>query len=172
MFVQEGLDQIWCAPFRRDRRELMSLFRLADDSEQQILSYLYRGEVLFASQSGRVLGHALILDQAQDVFELKSIAVVKWRQRQGIGAMLMNAVVRYCCRQKAKRLKVSTSIADADAIDFYLRHGFRPSSILRDAFTAERGYPKYAGDSRIPLNDAIEFELVLGTASPQKRRTS
>ncbi|MCL6741430.1 GNAT family N-acetyltransferase [Sphingomonas sp. RB56-2] len=140
------------------------MFQLADDSNRQILLYLYRGEVLVASQFGQPLGQALILEtEAQDVFELKSIAVVAWRQGQGIGGTLMKEVVRYCRMQKAKSLRVSTSIADANAIRFYLRHGFRASQIVRDAFTVENGYPKYTEDSRIPLNDAIEFELVLTT---------
>ena len=166
MLRQETEDRIWCAPFRRDRRELLPLFELADDSEQQIYSYLYLGEVLFAAESGQALGHALIVEhEKQDVFELKSIAVLKSRQGQGIGGMLLRAVVRYCRIQKAKSLRVSTSIADANAIGFYLRHGFRASSIVRDAFTAERGYPKYVGHSHTLLNDAVELELVLSTVS-------
>ena len=140
----------------------MSLFQLADDSERQILSYLYRGEILFASQSGQPLGHALILEHdAQKVFELKSMAVVERRQGKGIGRMLLKAVVSYCCSRNAKTLRVSTSIADANALGFYLRHGFRASAIVRDVFTAERGYPPYAGPGRVPLNDAVELELVL-----------
>jgi len=159
---QELAERLWCAPFRRDRRELMPLFKLADDSEQQIQSYLYFGDVIFVAESGQALGHALIVEhEMRDVFELKSIAVLESRQGQGIGGMLMKAVVRYCSLRDAKSLRVSTSIADANAIGFYLRHGFRASSIVRDAFTAERGYPQYAGQSRVPLNDAIELELVL-----------
>ena len=142
------------------------MFKLADDSERQILSYLYRGEILFASQSGQPLGHALILEQeVPKILELKSIAVVERRQGQGIGGMLMKAAVSYCRTQEAKALKVSTSIADSQALGFYLRHGFRASAIVRDAFTVEHGYPKYAADGRIPLNDAIELELALTTAS-------
>jgi len=143
----------------------MPLFKLADDSELQILSYLYRGEVLFATESGEPLGHALIIEpEKPGVFELKSIAVLESRQGQGIGRKLLRAAVRYCRTHNGKYLNVSTSIADANAIAFYLRCGFRASSIVRDAFTTERGYQQYAGQSRIPLNDAIELELVLSTA--------
>ena len=166
-------NRIWCAPFRRDRRELMPLFRLADDSEQQISSYLYRGELLFAAESGKALGHVLIIEQEADhVLELKSIAVLEARQGQGIGGMLMRAAVRYSCTQKAICLKVSTSVADGQAIGFYLRHGFRASAIVRDAFTIDRGYPEYMGDSRIRLNDAIELELSLSTVSAWQRMIS
>jgi len=164
MLSQRAADRIWCAPFRRDRRELMPLFKLADDSELQILSYLYRGEVLFATESGEPLGHALIIEpEKPGVFELKSIAVLESRQGQGIGTKLLRAAIRYCRAHNAQYLRVSTSISDANAIGFYLRCGFRATSILRDAFTAEGGYPPYSGQSRVPLNDAIELELVLRT---------
>jgi len=166
MLGQQTADRIWCVPFRGDRRELLPLFRLADDSEQHIESYLHRGEILVAAESGQAVGHALIvkLDTA-GVVELKSIAVLESRQGQGIGGMLMRAAVRFCRMQNASILRVSTSIADSTALGFYLRHGFRASAIVRDAFTAEGGYPKHAGESRIPLNDAIELELVLNGAS-------
>lgn len=158
--------RIWCSPFRRDRRELLPLFKLADDSEQQILSYLYLGEVLFAAHSGQAVGHVLIVKhQEQHTLELKSIAVLQSRQGEGVGGMLIRAALRYCHTQAAKRLRVSTAIADARAIGFYLHHGFRPLAIIRDAFIGERGYPDFVGDSRIPVKDAVEFELVLTNIS-------
>jgi GNAT superfamily N-acetyltransferase len=142
------------------------LFRLADDSEEQIHSYLNRGDVLFATESGQALGHVLIVElDAKNVFELMSIAVLAARQGQGIGGMLIRAAIRYCLMRNATSLRVSTSIADAGAIGFYLRHGFRASAIVRDAFTLERGYPANIDGSSIPLNDAVEFELVLDTAA-------
>ena len=170
MSRQANTDRIWCAPFNRDRRELLPLFKLADDSEQQIQSYLYRGEVLFAAEAGLVLGQALIIeDNAQDVFELKSIAVLESRQGQGIGSLLMRAVQRYCTGRNAKSLRVSTSIADAKAIRFYLRYGFRALAIVRNAFTQERGYPKYVEDTHILLNDALELELAFTASHPRGR---
>lgn len=165
MSTQANADRIWCARFDRDRRELLPLFRLADDSEQRIQSYLHRGDVLFAAESGQVLGHALVLEtEASEVFELRSIAVLESRQGQGVGSLLVRAVIRYCRTHNAKSLRVSTSIADANAIRFYLRQGFRALAIVRDAFTKEQGYPKYS-EGNIPLNDAIELELDLRSFS-------
>jgi len=81
--------RVWCAPFRRDRRELLRLFKLADDSEQQIANYLHQGEIIFAAQRGRLLGYAQVIDgKGESVLELKSIAVDESFQRQGIGAKL------------------------------------------------------------------------------------
>jgi len=158
----ENADRIWCAPLRRDRRELLPLLRLADDSEQQILAHLYLGEILFAVQSDRVLGCAhVIATGVPDEFELKSIAVAESLQRRGIGRKLIRAVIRYCRGHAARRLKVSTSIAASDAIAFYLGNGFRIGGFVRDAFTRETGYPPTEGQTGLPLNDAVIFELLL-----------
>ncbi|MCL6683034.1 GNAT family N-acetyltransferase [Sphingomonas alba] len=159
-----GDDVIQCAPFLGDRRFLLPLLKLADDSETQIRSYWRNGEFLVALRNGQVLGQALIVRRGDKVFELKSIAVAEGCQRLGIGRQLLNAVIDYAHGHKASTLTVSTSVADPEALGFYLRHGFRASAILRDAFTADRGYPAQT-DRQLPLNDAIELELALSRSS-------
>lgn len=172
MIDRQSPGRIWCAPYSRDRRELLPLFRLADDSDRQIQSYLYSGDILFASRSGKALGVAQIIGREPGLFELKSIAVLECRQGQGIGGMLMRAAIRHCRALGGTTLKVSTSIADSQAIAFYLRQGFRGVRIVRDAFTPELGYPGYAGDSGLPLNDAVELELQLDTLPGLRERTA
>jgi GNAT superfamily N-acetyltransferase len=166
--------RVWCAPFRRDRRELLRLFKLADDSEPQIAGYLHQGEIIFAAQRGRLLGYAQVVEGTGDaVLELKSIAVEESFQRQGIGAKLIRAAVRYCHSRGASRLIVSTPIAASDAIAFYLGNGFRICGHKRDVFTAEAGYPETEGSTGLPLNDAVLLDLVIPSAhSPSIRRKS
>jgi len=166
--------RVWCAPFRRDRRELLRLFKLADDSEQQIANYLHQGEIIFAAQRGRLLGYAQVIDgKGESVLELKSIAVDESFQRQGIGAKLIRAVVRYCHSRCARRLVVSTSIATSDAIAFYLGNGFRICGHQRDAFSVEAGYPETEGATGLPLNDAVIFELpITDSLRPANERGS
>lgn len=103
-------------------------------------------------------------------FELKSIAVVESRQRQGVGRRLLRSAIRYCKAHVARRLEVSTSIAAADAIAFYLTNGFRICGVVRDAFTAEKGYPATEGLTGLPLNDAIVFEILFGPLRPPRTR--
>ena len=55
-------------------------FELAEDSESELLSYLYRGRVLVARIDGQVAGHLLLVDVDGDTAtpreaELKSMAV-------------------------------------------------------------------------------------------------
>ena len=159
-------EKIWFAPFQRDRRELLPLFRLADDSEQQIKSYLHAGEILFAAQGGHVLGYAqIIVSDHPAEFELKSIAVDPAHQRQGTGTGLVRAAIRYCRQHDASRLTVSTAIGASEAIAFYLRNGFRICGFERDAFTVERGYP-VPTDGNVPLRDSVTFDLLLESVRP------
>ncbi len=161
---------IWFAPFQRDRRELLPLFRLADDSEQQIQGYLNAGEVLFAAQGGCVLGYAqIIVSDRTAEFKLKSIAVDPAHQRQGTGTALVRAVIRYCRQHGASRLTVSTAFGASDAIAFYLRNGFRICGFERDAFTAERGYPATQAAGTAPLRDSVKFDLLLETVRPASK---
>jgi len=162
--------RIWYAPFRRDRRELLHLFKLADDSDRQIAANLYLGEIISAAQDHSVLGYAQVVETgAPREFELKSIAVLQTRQHEGIGSKLLRAAIRYCQALEGRSLKVATSIAASDAIAFYLAHGFRVSRTVRDAFTRERGYPASISGG-IPLNDAVEFELMLAGPPSRRRR--
>src|SRR3954447_11415082 len=174
MRAESVVGRVWCAPFRRDRRELLRLFKLADDSEQQIAGYLHEGEIIFAAQSGRLLGYVQIVDgKGTSVLELKSIAVEESFQRQGIGAKLIRAAVRYCHSRGADRLIVSTSIAASDAIAFYLSHGFRICGHRRDVFTAEAAYPDTEENSGLRLNDAVLFDLPIpGARQPPAQRKS
>lgn len=71
--------------YRGDRRELMPLFSLADNSQIQIAAYLSLGEVLVARAGDAIVGHLQIVEtDDSEVFELKSMAVTEARQGVGI----------------------------------------------------------------------------------------
>jgi len=138
------------------------LFRLADDSLSVIAGYIDLGDIFVATRSGVPLGHAqLVAGDSPGEIELKNLAVGETFQRTGIGTALMAAAVRHSRKLGAVRLTVSTSIAASDAIAFYLRRGFRICGYARDVFTPEAGYPLTEGDTGLPLNDAVLFELIL-----------
>jgi N-acetylglutamate synthase-like GNAT family acetyltransferase len=80
------------------RAALRHLFDLADDSSQQIDSYINLGRVLPArDDTGAVIGHAqLVPADLPDVHELKSIAVLPDLQRRGVGRALVEHIVAAC----------------------------------------------------------------------------
>ena len=158
----ESGQTIWYLQWRHDRLSLEHLFALADDSLDQIRRYRDLGDVIVAASQSCLVGHAQVISIGpDDTFEIKSIAVLQHHRRRGIGNELLKAAIRLCRDKGANRVTVSTAIASTSAIRFYLQHGFRACSIVRDAFTHATGYPIDATVEGLPLNDALEFELML-----------
>ncbi len=142
------------------RAELIPLFRLADDSEQAIAGYLPRGTVLVARERGELVGHAqMIRDDAPTTWELKSLAVVEPYRSGGLGRRLVEAGFEHARRQGARRVVVSTAAADAGALRFYQRLGFRMMRIDRDIFTTEAGYPPDIFIDGVRLLDRAWLEI-------------
>ena len=158
-----GDSQVWYLPWNRDRLSLEPLFKLADDSIEQIRRYRDDGDVITAiTAKAEVIGHVQVISSGMREFELKSIAVLENHRRRGIGSALLRTAIRHYRALGAERVRVSTSIASFDAIRFYLRHGFRARAIVRDAFSIRNGYRPDAMIDGLPLNDALELEIVLG----------
>lgn len=142
--------------FTGDRQTLSHLFALADDSAEQIASYICLGEILVARESDLTTGHLQILEtDSAGVFELKSMAVDEAHQGQGIGRSLVEAAVDRCRVRGGHRLIVATAAADIANLRFYQRLGFRMYSIVRDAFSPSRGYPEDMLIDGIPLRDQV-----------------
>ena len=162
-------EPIWYFLWDRDRLELLALFKLADDSIQQIGRYLHLGEVIVAMSGGRLVGHAQIIGDCSDgKFELRSLAVVEQARGRGVGGNLLNAVVHYSRSRLGRRLTVSTAIASFTALRFYLRRGFRLAGVARDAYPCSNGYLPDAQLDGVPLLDAILLDLVLEAPSDVK----
>ena len=145
------------------RSRLRELFELADDSTEQIDSYINLGRVLVANADReRIVGHLqLVPATRRKVVEIRSLAVHPHFRRRGIGTRLVDHALAVSRTEQRRSVTVTTAIADIDNLRFYQRRGFRASSILQDAFTRETGYSSGLSDNGIPLRDAIRFDLSL-----------
>lgn len=145
-----------------NREALRPLFRLADDSEQEINQYAGLGNVLVAENNGELVGQLQLVPTAESsTFELKSMAVVDGRRGGGIGRALVAEAVAFCRARGATRLLVATAAADIDNLRFYQRRGFRMLRIERDAFTAASGYADGIDIDGIPLRDRVWLDQYL-----------
>lgn len=145
-----------------DRAALTPLFRLADDSEQQIATYRDQGVIYIAREAGTITGHVqIIATSAPDTYEINSIAVDEARQGGGVGAALVRAAVDHCRAAGAVRLIVATATAGTNVVRFYQRAGFRFCTIVRDAFSSDKGYPPGIIIDGIPLRDQIILDMAL-----------
>ena len=125
-----------------ERRALVPLIRLAEDSEMQLDAALDGGTLYAVRDIEAVdIGVVLVLDHGDGERELRYVAVAKSRQRAGVGKQMLAAVVSAERARGVRRLLVGTSAADTGNLAFYQRCGLRLLSIERDYFSPERGYP-------------------------------
>lgn len=131
------------AAYTGDRAALLPLFRLADDSDQEIASYLTLGTVLVATDDSALVGHVQMIEpiDVPTTWELKSLAVADSHRHHGLGRRLVEAGLAHARAHGASRVLLATGAADTALLRFYQRIGFRMLRIERDAFTPAAGYP-------------------------------
>jgi N-acetylglutamate synthase-like GNAT family acetyltransferase len=125
--------------YEGSRFALLPWFRLADESDIHIDSYFRIGDVLVARKSRRVIGMIQIF-RTGDVAEIVSLAVDPDYRRQGVGTSLIQEAIKDCQRNNVRQLIVCTGSWETDNITFYEGRGFRMFNVVRDFFTAEKGY--------------------------------
>jgi len=124
--------------FVGERSEIRELIELADDSASAIDGYIEAGEVLVARRGDQVVDHVLFIPSGVQ-WEIKSIAVLRCLQRQGIGAALVRSALQCAAVGGCLQVVVGTATADIDNLRFYQRLGFRMDRIERNVFTPDRG---------------------------------
>ncbi|NYJ08560.1 GNAT family N-acetyltransferase [Petropleomorpha daqingensis] len=139
------------------RADLRWSFELAEDSAEQLDSYLDAGLVLVAvTGGGDVVGHLqLVGTEDPAVRELKNMAVRADLRGRGVGARLVEAAVELLASEDATLLLVATGAADVGNLRFYQRQGFRFRAVERDVFTEAAGYPPGLEVDGIPLLDQV-----------------
>jgi lactoylglutathione lyase len=148
------------------REALRPLFEEAEDSAQQLDTYLEAGEVLVAVMGGRVIGHLQLPHTADSkVGEIKNMAVEASYRGRNVGRTLINAAVELARAQGRATLAVTTAAADVGNLRFYQLAGFRPRRIERDAFSLAAGYAPGTTIGGIPLRDRVWLDLDLGAGT-------
>jgi nuclear transport factor 2 (NTF2) superfamily protein/predicted N-acetyltransferase YhbS len=154
--------QVRIEPHTGPRGALRRLFELAEDSADQLDSYLDDGRVLVARSGDEVVGHLQLVDTDRPgTVEIKNMAVLDAYQGRGIGARLVRAALELAGTRAATTVLVATAAADIGNLRFYQRQGFRLRSIEPDAFTPATGYPAGLVIDGIALRDRVWLALSL-----------
>lgn len=145
------------------RERFLPLLLLADESEQQVRSYLQRGDLYVYSRrddASAVAGIILAIAADETVIELKVVAVEPRSQGQGIGKRMLAAVLDELRARGFRQVIVGTANAAIGQLAYYQKAGFRLQRIERDFFSPDRGYPQMMVDNGIRLRDMVWMELV------------
>jgi ribosomal protein S18 acetylase RimI-like enzyme len=145
-----------------ERERFLPLLLLADESLEQVRSYMQRGELYaFIGRDGIAVGIVLTLPAEQNSVELKAVAVDTTQQNRGIGRRMLAAVLDELRRSGARRAIVGTANAGIGQLAYYQKAGFRLLRIERDFFSPARGYPAVMDDNGIRLRDMVWMDLEL-----------
>jgi ribosomal protein S18 acetylase RimI-like enzyme len=148
-------------PAGPERRRLIPLLHLAEDSDSQLEAAIDDGVMYVVADDGEHIGVVLALAHAPGEVELRYVAVAASHQRKGIGKAMLAHVAAASREMGAKRILVGTSSADTGNLDFYQRCGFRLQSIERDYFSPARGYPPDFVLNGLPAVDMVWMDMHL-----------
>jgi len=150
--------QVTTEEYAGSHRDLAWSFRLAEDSEQLLDSYIDLGRVWVAVEDGAILGHLQAVPRDPLTWEVVNTAVVESARGQGVGRMLLERVAAEASSDGVRRLVLATAAADVGALRFYQRCGFRMTHVVHDAFGPYQGYPPGLEVDGVPLLDQVWFE--------------
>ncbi len=157
----EQKDELSIVASGPDREQYLDLLLLADESEQQVRSYMNEGDLyVFMAEGGEANGMILAIPEPDDAraVELKAVAVAPERQGQGVGSRMLRAVLDELRARGVRRVIVGTANAGIGQLAYYQKAGFRLVRIERDFFSPEKGYPADMEENGIPLLDMVWME--------------
>ena len=149
-------------PAGAQREQYLPLLLLADESPEQVRSYMQRGELYaYVGDDSRAVGIVLTTPVKEGSVELKAVAVDGAQQNRGIGRRMLAAVLDELRRRGVRRAIVGTANAGIGQLAYYQKAGFRLQRIERDFFSPARGYPAVMEDNGIRLRDMVWMDLEL-----------
>jgi ribosomal protein S18 acetylase RimI-like enzyme len=149
-------------PSGAQRERFLPLLLLADESLEQVRSYMHSGELYaFIGADDVPVGIVLTIPTEQNSVELKAVAVDPTQQNRGIGRRMLAAVIEELPRRGVRRVIVGTANAGIGQLAYYQKAGFRLLRIERDFFSPARGYPAVMEDNGIRLRDMVWMDLEL-----------
>ena len=145
-----------------ERERFLPLLLLADESLEQVRSYMHSGELYaLIGHAGDAVGIVLTVPAEHGAVELKAVAVDTAQQNRGIGRRLLAAVIEDLRKRGVPRAIVGTANAGIGQLAYYQKAGFRLLRIERDFFSPARGYPAVMEDNGIRLRDMVWMDLEL-----------
>lgn len=144
-----------------ERERYLDLLLLADESEQQVRSYMNEGGLYAWRVDEEDAGMILAIPVNTGGVELKAVAVAPDRQGQGVGSAMLRAALDDLRSRGVKRVIVGTGNSGIGQLAYYQKAGFRLSHIERDFFSPDRGYPTDLEENGIPLRDMVWMDLEL-----------
>ncbi len=146
-----------------DRSVLMPLLLIGDESEAMIRRYLDRGTVYVGRDGGKAIAVCVVTQEPEGWIEIKNLAVVAERRRQGIGrAMLAHVENVY----RGSRFRLGTGETPS-TLRFYESCGYRYAYKIENFFTDN--YPEPIIEEGVQLRHMLYLTKATGNTSTPGR---
>lgn len=134
-----------------NRDQLRPLLLIGDEDEMQLNKYIAKGDVFIASDAGKRVGVALLIENQAACIELKNMAILPEYQGHGVGSAFIDYLLA-CYSDDYKQMLVGTGDADFQNMAFYMKAGFRFFGIRKAYFES---YEKPINVKGIDLQDMV-----------------
>ena len=139
-----------------NKKQYLSLLLLADEQEDMIDRYLFRGEMYVLDDNG-VKSECVVTDEGDGVLEIKSLATVPEFQGKGYARALISFISE-AYGGRFSVLQVGTGDSPL-TVPFYKKCGFTYSHAVPNFFTEHYDHPIFEGG--VQLVDMVYFRKEL-----------
>lgn len=136
-----------------DKKRYLPLLLLGDEQEDMIDRYLERGTLYVMEENGAAVAVAVLTRESPETYELKNIAVLPERQREGLGREML-AFLWETCGGQGRSLIAGTGEAPR-TMAFYKGCGFVLSHRVENFFTEQYDHPIV--EEGVTLRDMVYF---------------
>ena len=133
-----------------NKKKFLDLLLLADEQENMIDKYLYKGE-MFALYDGDLKSICVVTKENGSEYELKNLATYEKFQGRGYGSSLVKYIFEYY-KGKCKTMIVGTGDSPL-TIPFYEHCGFKISHKVKNFFIDN--YDKTIFENGVQLVDMV-----------------
>ena len=141
-----------------ERRRYMELLLMGDEQEDMIERYLERGEMFALHERDVPVAVCVITQEAENLFELKNLAVRPGFRRRGYGSRLVEQMLRRYAGP-GRRMEVGTGEVPG-TLAFYRHCGFSECRRVTGFFTKFYRHPIFEEGEQ--LRDMIYLSQHLG----------
>lgn len=153
LYLIEENYQMKITEVKEDKKKYISLLLLADEQENMIDRYLYRGTMFVLDDNG-IKSECVVTDEGNGILEIKNIATSVDCQGMGYGKKLIDFIVK---RYKTKYSILQVGTGDSPlTVPFYEKCGFTRSHIIKNFFTDNYNHPIY--ECGIQLIDMVYLQ--------------
>ena len=137
-----------------NKNDFMDLLLLADEQENMIRKYLYRGD-LFALYDNGLKTVSVVTKEDTETYEIKNLATYEKSQGKGYGTRMLKYIIEEY-KNKCRKLLLGTG-DNSKILSFYKKFGFVYSHTVKNFFVDNYDHEMFEDGKQ--LVDMIYLQL-------------